>query len=163
LLLADAPYAGFANLATGIPAAVAAITFAIKVDQDRVAFRHKQAEAAKGLSSELYGTQSSMAALNMLDYETFIYFDPVRKRETHLSTAKVVTGLRTTNLETLSDDDVFIRQSFDDLLTKLEQIAGLFSIRYVRWSDIKALVGYYIDVVRSDERLKPAVVSYAET
>jgi hypothetical protein len=133
------------------------------VYQDRVAFRHKQAEGAKALIDALYGSQASMDALNMLDYDTFTYLNSSRQSSITLSTDQVLNGLRTSNLAILSNNDLFVRKSFDDLLTRIEEVAGLIAIRYVQWSDISALLGYYINIIRSNDELGVAIVNYAKT
>ena len=142
-------------------ALLAAITFIFKVAQDHTAFRHKQAESARSVVAEIYRTKASMDALNMLDYDA-LHYQTEQLAKIYLTKKAVIEGLRVADTSVLTTADVFVRESFDELLLGLEQIKGFLDVKYILWEDVEATLGYYIDLVRRDNDLRLAFITYAK-
>ena len=143
-------------------ACIGAVTFIVKVAQDKREFRRKQAESARLLIRDVYDTAPSMAALNMLDYASLTYDDLARNRQLFLTQEDVVFGLRSANVDELSAGDIYVRDCFDALFLKLEQLASLLSVKYICWEDVSAVLGYYLFLIRRDSKLMPMVTNYAK-
>ncbi|HZO93119.1 MAG TPA: hypothetical protein VFB22_05070 [Candidatus Baltobacteraceae bacterium] len=159
------PLSGFNEISTVtglVVAIIAAVTFIFKVAQDGHELRRRQAESARVLVRDIYDTPLSMAALNMLDYASLTYRDEARRRDLFLKQRDVIWGLRCEDVKELSTNDIFVRDAFDLLFLKLEQVVSLLRVRSLRWTDVSAVLGYYVFLVRRDPELSKAVTTYGK-
>lgn len=148
-------------------AALAAFALAVwqyrrSVEQTMRDFRWRQAEKAKELSDELL-TGKSMEALNLIDYPRRGYkISSESNRE--ITRDDVLKVLRLTpdqlalplkELEPIlgasTEQAMFIRDCFDDLLNKLDRIYALHKIEYIWWDDIAVVLRYYLEMLRKDQ------------
>ncbi|MBD5656684.1 MAG: hypothetical protein IAI50_16110 [Candidatus Eremiobacteraeota bacterium] len=162
-----------ADMADGVPAqfteittlaglligSVGVISFVVKVFQDKNKFRRDQATSAHALIKDIFETKSSMDALNMLDYDSHYYSGKSGSVEIDRGALKL--ALRTSNLEVITEVELFVRDAFDSLLLKLEATMSLLDVRYIRWEDVEALLGYYVFLVRNDDELFKQLTQYA--
>jgi hypothetical protein len=144
-------------------AMVGVATFALKVRQDRLEFRRKQVDSARMLVTDLFENKPCMTALRMLDYSRAVYRDDERNTTFTLATADVLHGLRTRDLQRIAPVEVFVRDCYDALFAKLEQLSSSIEVRFIRWSDIESLVGYCVQLMRRDPAQLAVLRKYAVT
>src|SRR5262245_4512291 len=97
-------------------------------------FRHKQATFARELTREVFSGPRARAALKMLDSLSFEYADDSGTKH-RIRREELQPALRTSGLN-FTDEQKYIRASFEALYDHLEQLEQLIGIDLINFEDI---------------------------
>lgn len=114
-------------------------------------FRQKQATFARELTREVFSDQYARAALKMLDSISFEYADENGAKH-RIRIEELQPALRTSDF-TFTDEQKYVRASFEALYDYLEQIEQLISLEVINFEDIETVFRYYmVRTLRPDVR-----------
>lgn len=114
-------------------------------------FRHKQATFARELTREVFSDPKARAALKMLDSLSFEYVDDAGSKR-RIRREELQSALRTSDL-TFSDEQKFVRASFEALYDYLEQIEHLIGLEVISFDDVETAFRYHmIQALRPEVR-----------
>ncbi|WP_428925127.1 hypothetical protein [Marinibacterium sp. SX1] len=164
-------FAALAGVAFGAFAAVRALQDLRRArEQSDRDYRWRQAQAAKQLSDELLAAEPARFALTMLDWERREYTYN-GKEYGGFSDADVALALRTQlvhpqelDSKTLvfDENEVFIRDAFDEFLGFLERFEHFISVDLTTLQDLRHPVDYYIAKM-AQPKFKPAIQEFLTT
>jgi hypothetical protein len=105
-------------------------------------FRHKQAMFARELTREVFSDPKARAALKMLDSLSFEYAadDGTKHR---VRREELQPALRTSGLK-FTDEQKFIRASFEALYDQLEQLEQMIGLELINFEDIETVFRYHM-------------------
>jgi len=111
--------------------------------------RWRKAQAAKSLNDEMLSDEGAQVAMTMLDWEGREFEVQTGVKES-ISLDDMLASLRTTDTDTFSDLEIFVRDSFDDLFYYLEIFEHYISRGLVDFMDLEHPVKYYIDLMAAN-------------
>lgn len=108
--------------------------------------RHKQADVAKDILKEIFNSEKSKAAMQMLDWSGRKYNDGTMEHQIYFENFK--SALRVTNLE-FDEKEMYIRDCFEDLFDKLELIQNYVAIDFININDVAIPLAYYARIIKN--------------
>lgn len=139
---------------------IAVAQFAIKLCQDAREQRRRQVQSAIDAIDKIFQSSRASTALSLVDYWSYRVTSP-RVGEVWVSEAATLAAL-TIRRETQTEVQTYVRECFDDLFLGIEKVIALCDVSFLRWSDVSALIGYYVAILRSPAWVS-TVSSYAKT
>lgn len=109
----------------------------------------QQAKEAFAMTDRIGSDGALRTATLMLDYDSRNFVMP-SGQESVITRAKVMEGLRLTNLR-FDEEEVFIRDTFDQFFSYLDRIEIAIEVGLVRKKDIIPLVDYYADLMNRNQ------------
>lgn len=105
-------------------------------------FRWRQAELAKTILDETWADPLVVSAMRMLDWKG-MRFDRGSEKTIPITREVMRRALRTEDT-LFTDDEQFVRDSFDHLFDAFERIEHFRSIGLILWEDVHARLRYYV-------------------
>lgn len=102
--------------------------------------RHKQAIVARDALKDLFNSEKSKAAMQMLDWSGRIYTDGSSQYEIGFN--DIESSLRIKNLS-FNSKERFIRDCFDDFFNHIELIQHYIDIEFIHFEDVSVPLNYY--------------------
>jgi hypothetical protein len=117
--------------------------------------RWRQAEMAKQLLDELFGSLEARAALKMLDWDGLPYKTPDGG-----TTQPITHKIRRDSLRTQDpvfrpgEDGPFIRDAYDALFDSFERLEHFIRIELIQFEDVAPVLRYYVSKMWQDDERK---------